>query len=124
MNLGALFKLAKSNIYNPFRLARHTSLLLGDIDRLPTGWFTLIVAPSRNGSGGLGSCRLSALTVCDVPERSNLGRNNDRGDSSGGGSRWKLEVVEVTDEERRLPGDKGEVGRGISLGENIMTLLV
>lgn len=37
MNLGALFKLARSKMYNPFRLARQTSRLLGDIDKLPTG---------------------------------------------------------------------------------------
>lgn len=37
MNLGALFKLAMSRMYSPFRLARQTSRLLGDIDRLPTG---------------------------------------------------------------------------------------
>ena len=37
MNLGALLRLARSRMYSPFRLAKQTSLLLGEIDRLPTG---------------------------------------------------------------------------------------
>jgi len=79
-----------------------------------------MVAPSLNGSGGLASCRLLAVIVFEVPFRSSLGRKNDRGDNSGGGSAWKLDI-EVAGDDRRLPGDSGELGSGISRGENIMT---
>jgi len=37
MNLGALFKFAKSRIYNPFLEARQTSRLLGEMESDPTG---------------------------------------------------------------------------------------
>lgn len=80
-----------------------------------------MVAPSLNGSGGLASCRLLAVIVFEVPFRSSLGRKNDRGESSGGGRAWKLEDIEVAEDDRRLPGDSGELGSGISRGENIMT---
>jgi hypothetical protein len=68
----------------------------------------------------------------EVPDRSSFGRKSDRGESSGGGSGWKLEdATEVEEEDRSLfprpgrpgPGDKGDIGSGMSLGENIMTSL-
>ena len=124
MNLGALLRLARSKIYSPFRLARQTSRLLGDIDRLPTGWFTLIVAPSLNGSGGFPSSLPPALSVIEVLFLSSRGLINVRGERWGGGNCEKLDdVAEVTDDERRIEGEGGDVGRGISLGENVISLL-
>lgn len=62
--------------------------------------------------------------MIEVSFLSSRGRINVRGERWGGGNCEKFEdVVDVTDEERRVGGDKGDVGRGISLGENIISSL-
>jgi hypothetical protein len=61
------------------------------------------------------------VIVFEVPLRSSLGRKNDRGDNSGGGRAWKLDDIEVAEDDLRVPGDNGDSGSGIARGENIMT---
>lgn len=119
MNLGALFRFAKSRIYNPFLLARQTSRLEGLIDSDPTGWLTEMVVPSLKGSGG------SGRTVAEVWLRDSRGRTTVRGETAGGG-RTKEDWVEA--EERRVGGEggrggRGESGRGTERGEYIMSWL-
>lgn len=62
--------------------------------------------------------------MIDVSFLSSRGRINVRGERWGGGNWEKFEdVADVTEDDRRVGGDKGDEGRGISLGENIISSL-
>lgn len=49
-NRGAVSRFFRSRMYSPFLLARQTLRELGEMESDPTGWLTVIVAPSQNGS--------------------------------------------------------------------------
>lgn len=122
-------------MYRPLREARHTSREFGEMERLPTGWLTVMVAPSQNGSS-LSSDplnRVPAAAVRLVVPRSSLGRNRVRGltDMSGGmldgGPRAPLLLLPLTPptppalvlEPRLLDGPLG--GKGTCDGDGEST---
>lgn len=90
-------------MYKPFLEARHTSLLQGLMEMEPTGWFTLMVAPSLNGSSPCG------FTAGEWE----LVGGGGRGCSAVSGDGWNSPDDA---DDRREAVSAGEAGRGTLAG--------
>lgn len=113
-NLGAVLRFARSRMYKPFLDARQTSLLQGLMEMEPTGWFTLIVAPSLNGSSPCGR----------TAGESALEGGGGRGCSAVSGDGWNSPDDA---DDRREEVSAGEGGRGTlaaSIGGPVVVVMM